>query len=75
MSWLKAIEVLGVLAAGLAFAWWQFSDLAKARRDTEAGRKDKPGSRDAGACERPAQGPGPNPVEVSRDNPRTEDPR
>jgi len=39
MSWLKVIEVLGVLAGGIAFAWWQFSDLAKARRETEAGRK------------------------------------
>ena len=31
---LKLVEVLGVLAAGIGFAWWQFSDLAKARRES-----------------------------------------
>jgi hypothetical protein len=32
---LKLVEVLVVLAAGVGFAWWQFSDLARARRERE----------------------------------------
>ena len=32
---LKLVEVLVVLAAGAGFAWWQFSDLARARRERE----------------------------------------
>ena len=36
---LKLLEVLGVLAAGIGFAWWQFSDLARARRETERARE------------------------------------
>jgi hypothetical protein len=36
---LKLVEVLVVLAAGVGFAWWQFSDLARARRQTERERE------------------------------------
>ncbi len=42
---LKLVEVLGVLAAGIGFAWWQFSDLAKARRESR--REDEQPTNDA----------------------------
>jgi Flp pilus assembly protein TadB len=45
-SKLKAVEVLGVLLAGGAFAWWQFRDLkreqekSRQRREKEAAQRD-----------------------------------
>ena len=52
---LKLVEVLVVLAAGVGFAWWQFSDLARARRQTERERERE----QAGAGESTQSGPGP----------------
>jgi hypothetical protein len=37
-SALKAVEVLGVLAAGGLFVWWQFRDLRKEREKSQAKR-------------------------------------
>ncbi len=38
-SALKAVEVLGVLAAGGLFVWWQFRDLRKEREKSQAKRQ------------------------------------
>jgi hypothetical protein len=37
-SALKAVEVLGVLAAGGLFVWWQFRDLRREREKSSAAR-------------------------------------
>lgn len=54
---LKLVEVLVVLAAGVGFAWWQFSDLARARRQTERERERE--REQAAAGESTQAGPGP----------------
>jgi hypothetical protein len=38
-SALKAVEVLGVLAAGGLFVWWQFRDLRREREKSSAARQ------------------------------------
>jgi hypothetical protein len=45
-SWLKLVEVGGLLAALLGFVWWQWRDLAQAKRDSAA-RRQRDGSSDA----------------------------
>jgi hypothetical protein len=37
-SALKAVEALGVLAAGGLFVWWQFRDLRREREKSQAKR-------------------------------------
>jgi hypothetical protein len=44
-----AVEIVLVFGGAMAFAWWQFRDLAKERRKREARRADgAAGSKEAG---------------------------
>jgi hypothetical protein len=45
-STLKAVEVLGVLAAGGLFVWWQFRDLRREREKSQAKRDAPPAGGD-----------------------------
>jgi hypothetical protein len=42
VSALILIKVLGLIAAGVAFFWWQFRDLARERERTAARKKRSP---------------------------------
>jgi hypothetical protein len=50
-AWLKLVEVGGLVAALAAFVWWQWRDLAVAKRESAA-RKE----REARAVTAPATG-------------------
>jgi Flp pilus assembly protein TadB len=49
-SKLKAVEVLGVLLAGGAFAWWQFRDLKREQEKSRQQREQEAAQRDAPAA-------------------------
>ncbi len=39
VGWLKAIEVLVLLAAGAGFVWWQLRDVKRAQQRSRAERE------------------------------------
>jgi uncharacterized protein HemX len=39
VGWLKAVEVLVLLAAGAGFVWWQLSDVKRAQQRSQAERE------------------------------------
>ncbi len=45
-SKLKAVEVLGVLAAGGLFVWWQFRDLAREKKKSQDNRQQAAAQQD-----------------------------
>jgi hypothetical protein len=45
-SKLKAVEVLGVLAAGGLFVWWQFRDLAREKKKSQDKRQQAAAQQD-----------------------------
>jgi hypothetical protein len=48
MSYLKAVEVLGVLVAGALFVWWQLRDVKREQAKSRAARlAQEPGDADA----------------------------
>lgn len=38
LPWLKWVEVLGVLVAGIGFGWWQLRDVRRAQEATRRAR-------------------------------------
>jgi nitrogen fixation-related uncharacterized protein len=46
MSLLMAVKVLGIVALGAAFVWWQFRDLAREKKRSAA-RRESPTSHDS----------------------------
>jgi hypothetical protein len=52
-SALKAVEVLGVLAAGGLFVWWQFRDLRRERDKSQAARQRAVDARSSGEQKEP----------------------
>lgn len=39
MPWLKAVEVLVLLAAGVTFCWWQWRDASRAQEQSRRERQ------------------------------------
>jgi hypothetical protein len=52
-SALKAVEVLGILAAGGLFVWWQFRDLRREREKSQARRREEASADAAGQPREP----------------------
>jgi hypothetical protein len=39
LSWLMVVKVLGIAALGGGFVWWQFRDLARAKKRSAERKK------------------------------------
>jgi len=48
MPWLKAVEVLVLLAAGVAFCWWQWREADRALERSRRERKAREDAKERG---------------------------